>query len=127
MSDDVLCNLCGLSCLVPGAISEPSGLLKARVCGGYDSTPGNGAGALDDTVAYTFSMCEFCLDWLFARFKIPVVTTDYTNSDASEEPWRPAVERVRNDDWRKMKDKFFAEHVRRAAARQAKFLARILP
>jgi len=122
---DVLCNLCGLSCRLRGgdlernSFDSASGLIEARVSGGYDSTPGNGCGALDDTTAYTFSLCEFCCDWLFAQFKIPVATTKYMDGDAPEdEPWRPAAERVAADDWRGMKAEFAAEAALRAAARK---------
>lgn len=118
--EDILCNLCGHSCLLhEPSYSELNGLIKARVHGGYSSTPGNGFGALDDTTAYTFSMCEFCLDWLFTQFKIPVKTTDYLNSDDPKpEPWRPAAQRVAEDSWRKMKDEFYNESSRRALDRE---------
>ena len=121
-AEDVACNLCGLSCVLRGSaadLSEHGGLIAARVSGGYDSTPGNGCGALDDTTAYTFSMCEFCLDWLFAQFKIPVATTMYMDGDVPDEPWRPAAERVATDGWRRMKDAFTVEAARRDAARCA--------
>lgn len=118
-SHDVLCNLCGHSCSLtaPDRV-EQGGLIRARVCGGYESTPGNGSGALDDSTAYTFSLCEFCLDWLFGQFKIPVATTDYMRNDAPDEPWRPAAERVASDEWRSMKGKFMAESYLRTMARR---------
>lgn len=117
--EDVLCNLCGYSCAqrFDAETHELGGPVKARVSGGYSSTPGNGDGALDDTTSYHFSLCEFCLDWLFSQFKIPVVTTNYMDGDAPDEPWRPAAERVAADDWRKMKSEFAAEAARRAAGR----------
>lgn len=116
--EDVSCNLCGLSCGLgtPGhPAHDMGGLINARVSGGYESTPGNGCGALDDCTSYSFSMCEFCLDWLFTQFKIPVNAASYTDSEI--EVWRPAVVRVAQDDWRKMKDRFCAEAERRSKAR----------
>ena len=118
--EDVACNLCGLSCVLRGNaadLSQNGGLIDARVSGGYDSTPGNGCGALDDTTAYTFSLCEFCCDWLFARFVVPVATTKYMEGDAPDEPWKPAAERIAVDDWRGMKAEFAKEAERRAASR----------
>lgn len=113
---DVLCNLCGLSCtLKEEEYAESGGLIKASVTGGYFSTPGNGVGALDDNVTYTFSLCEFCLDWLFDRFKIPVKTKD---GDIEQKPWRPASCRVAADDWRKMKQQFVDEAQRRTRSRR---------
>jgi hypothetical protein len=115
---DILCNGCGYSCaLTSGTRTELGGLLMARVCGGYFSTPGNGCGALDDATAYSFSLCEFCLDWLFAQFKIPVATTNYMEGDAPDAPWKPAEARVAVDGWRKMKGKFAVEAALRATTR----------
>lgn len=141
-----LCNLCGLSCTLgkdEGAAYPDlrGGLIDATVVGGYDSTPGNGYGALDDLVRHRFSLCEFCLDWLFSQFQIPVAVDDPMNDlllrpgesideglarcgavqlarRPDPEPWKPAADRVRKDDWRKMKDAFFAEAERRREARQ---------
>lgn len=118
---DVSCNLCGHSCaLTEAGHVEMGGLIKARVSGGYFSTPGNGSGALDDTTSYHFSLCEFCLDWLFGKFTIPVATSAYMDGDHPDEPWRPAAERVAADDWRKAKGQFAAESSLRDAAREAK-------
>jgi hypothetical protein len=129
MNDEVkdkLCNLCGLTLKLIGPASdfnEISGLVDCKVSGGYDSTPGNGEGALDDTMEYKFSLCEFCLDWLFCQFQIPVEVSDYwippTSSDfkPTQFDWIPAKDRVNNDDWRKMKKKFFAEFEKRNLAR----------
>lgn len=108
-----ICNLCGLSCMLT---TRAGGLVKATVWGGYESTPGNGVGALDDHVEHTFSLCEFCLDWLFSRFVIPVELRDYFYEPL--EPWRPAAERVAADDWRRDKKRFADEAARRAAARR---------
>lgn len=127
-----ICNLCGCSCaLSDGADAPPvetnAGLLEARVDGGYYSTAGNGYGALDDGTSYEFSMCEFCLDWLFSQFTVPVKMFDYMGSGdfthdgvELEEKFRPAFERVNADEWRRMKDEFFAEHDKRAKAREEK-------
>ena len=114
------CNLCGLPCGSPSSNPQQwseQGLLDAHVCGGYDSTPGNGEGALDDMMEYRFSMCEFCLDWLFGKFQIPVTVRDYIAGE-TREPWRPAAQRVLEDDWRRMKEQFTAEYERRKKARE---------
>ena len=141
---DPLCNLCGLTCVVGregGPDNHPEGLLDAVVTGGYESTPGNGWGALDDMTRHRFNLCEFCLDWLFACFVIPVAVDDPMNDFVLREgetvaeglkrmgivrvggfsetrPWRPAAARVADDDWRSMKDAFTAEAARRSAARR---------
>jgi hypothetical protein len=116
--ENIDCNLCGLSCAL-GDPDHPAydmgGLINARVSGGYESTPGNGRGALDDCTSYSFSLCEFCLDWLFMKFKKPVQAASYTSAET--EVWQPAVVRVVRDDWRKMKDEFCKEAERRAQAR----------
>lgn len=114
--------MCGLSCALRDD-GHPCwgnhGLINQTVSGGYESTPGNGSGALDDATNYNFSLCEFCLDWLFQQFKVPVETSDYM-SGGEIEPWRPASQRVSEDDWRKMKQKFQTEHDKRAMARKLK-------
>jgi hypothetical protein len=124
-----LCNLCGLSCKPPNpsfSENEDLGLIDCVVSGGYDSTPGNGKGALDDVTQYKFSLCEFCLDWLFVQFKIPVEVSDYPICQSAEnfkyirENWIPAKNRVENDDWRRMKKEFFAEFEKRNQARELK-------
>lgn len=116
-----MCNLCGLTCVL-GHEGHPShgphGLINQAVSGGYESTPGNGYGALDDTTRYRFSLCEFCLDWLFSQFQIPVSVEDYMAPGEKIEPWAPAQERVVRDDWRKMKAEFQSEHDRREVARK---------
>ncbi len=123
-----LCNLCGLSCKPPNpsfSENEDLGLIDCVVSGGYDSTPGNGEGALDDTIAYEFSLCEFCLDWLFVQFKIPVTVSDYPifetpGFNKRKFDWISAKDRVLNDHWRKMKKEFFAEFEKRNKARELK-------
>jgi len=125
-SDFKPCNLCG--CLCAGEISESSvipaelGLIDCVASGGYESTPGNGDGPLDDGMSYCFSLCEFCLDWLFVQFKIPPKATCYFGDEAAEDPtgYVPAEQRVRNDDWRTYKAEFFYEFNRRKAARSIK-------
>lgn len=110
------CNLCGLSCNLNS--NHPSGLLFAEAVGGYDSTPGNGYGALDDGNVYTFSLCEFCLDWLFGKFRIPVTVRDYHTEEVQE--WQPAEVRVRNDPSLDQKSclHFFSEKVKRDQIRK---------
>lgn len=117
---ETVCNLCGLSLHIgEGDCARASGLVQASVDGGYESTPGNGSGALDDTLNYEFSMCEFCLDWLFGQFVVPVRVTDYMTGEL-QPAWKPAAERVAEDDWRKVKEKFADMAARRVAARQAR-------
>lgn len=137
------CNLCGLSIrLAPAPWDQPLGLVQTEVVGGYPSTPGNGSGALDDCTGYRFSLCEFCLDWLFVQFVIPVETLDpmraltlrpdETIEEAMKrtggfvslgqrpppDPWRSAEERVRTEAWREMKERFLNEKQRRDACRK---------
>ena len=116
--DGPLCNLCGETCILSdGGWHEPNGLIRAAVRGGYLSTAGNGVGALDDCTSYHFSICEFCLDWLFEQFLIPVRVEDYLDG-VSPPPWRPARERVQKDDWRTLKKQYFNEAQRRAEKRR---------
>lgn len=139
-----LCNMCGLTTHLPvgpagSGETAAHGLIDASVEGGYASTPGNGHGALDDGHHYTFSLCEFCLDWLFTLFKMPPVISDYMHEGAvkvwpelnamgmrgpppkpptaDELLWRTARQRVNEDEWRKFKKEFFDEANRRALAR----------
>ena len=94
------------------------GMIDAHVSGGYESTPGNGHGALDDCTTYTFSLCEFCCDWLFQQFKIKPTITDYCHGgEKKKDEWRPASVRVRDDEWRRQKEEFYNEEVRRNFAR----------
>jgi hypothetical protein len=118
---DVLCNMCGLTCMLGDPeLRDKGGLIKADVTGGYSSTAGNGEGALDDGDRYTFSLCEFCLDHIFSNFKIPVEAGSYMYSDDEARVFCPASERVAEDFWRKGKEKFFAEFNRRNEARKVK-------
>jgi hypothetical protein len=91
------------------------------VLGHYASTPGNGHGALDDTTAYKFSLCEWCLDWLFTQFKIPPVVREwyFDGRRGKPEEWRPAAQRVSEDDWRTFKKEFSEEAAKRDAARSS--------
>lgn len=122
--EDKICNLCGLSCTLGDDAPRcdyNGGLINASVSGGYFSTAGNGEGALDDGESYKFSLCEWCLDWLFSRFQKPVETASYMFVNDVPEPFKPAMQRVVEDTgWRHSKDKFFAEYERRNAAREAK-------
>lgn len=119
-----LCNRCGLSCTL--ADRDIGGIIRHTVVGGYESTPGNGDGALDDCDGYTFSLCEFCCDWLFQTFVIPVEVHEVSIVDErpisldGEREFRPALQRVQEDDWRRTKDKFMAEYARREKARERK-------
>ncbi len=115
----VACLLCGQSCWIEeGCPADGNhGLVNVEVSGGYVSTPGNGKGALDDGTIYTFSLCEFCLDFLFARAKVPPVLTDICATRESRGAFEPAADRVQRDEWRKDKASFAAEAARRDAAR----------
>jgi hypothetical protein len=112
-----LCNLCGERC---GCDHESTlGLINHTVAGGYCSTPGNGCGALDDCALYSFSLCEFCLDWLFTQFKTPPKVGAYSGMAPDEpEVFRPAAQRVAEDAWRERKAYFLAEAERRAKLRE---------
>lgn len=118
---ETICNFCGLSCdlygSIPEEIREPCGLIDAKVSGGYESTPGNGFGALDDCTQYKFSLCEWCLDWLFQQFQIPPAVNGI-GAFSGIEKWKPAAQRVKEDDWRSLKEEFRIEHERRNQARQ---------
>lgn len=113
MSERRVCNLCGHPCSL-GPERNEGGLINQTVDGNYDSTPGNGQGALDDCTSYRFSLCEFCLDWLFQQFVLPVTVF----SGDGEETYRPAAVRVRDDDWRSQKEGFAQESERRARSRR---------
>ncbi len=121
-----LCNLCGLTCSlgVSPHIDRRGGLIEATISGGYESTPGNGYGALDDMTWYKFSLCEFCLDWLFSQFKIPVSTGEPGTLAEVVPPWKPAAERVAEDKWRKWKTEFTFEALQRAMVRSVPKVAK---
>lgn len=117
-----LCHWCGLSCIFekPSPISpRMNGLIDAKASGGYDSTPGNGEGTLDDGTTYRFSLCEWCVDHLFAQFKYPPIMFDYMSGEEQKD-WKPAATRVMEEDWRKGKKEFFEEFEKRNAARGRK-------
>ena len=121
--EHVYCNLCGGMCALIDftrgtIVDNTAGLQNAYVSGGYWSTAGNGEGALDDGVTYHFSLCEFCLDWLFSNFRIPVKTSNYMSNNDPEEDFRPAAVRVKDDSWRTHKDEFFQEYIVRGQSRK---------
>lgn len=60
--DDILCNQCGESCQDESGMNF-EGLIETNVCGGYSSL-------LGDSIRYTFSLCERCLEQLFRGFQI---------------------------------------------------------
>jgi hypothetical protein len=119
------CNVCGLTCWL-GTDGNPSnanyGLINASVMGGYESTPGNGEGALDDMTKYTFNVCEFCCDWLFTHMKIaPHVAYQMGDATEEEEAWRSAEERIKTEpQWRKNSELFFIEKTKRDRARSSR-------
>jgi hypothetical protein len=69
---DVICNMCGESCLSKRSFN---GIIDAYVEGGFDSTH------LKDCTRYTFSVCEKCVKEWFDNFKIPVEITEYFLGD----------------------------------------------
>lgn len=131
-SEGAICTVCSESCALHlyDDHYENEGLTDVSIMGGYPSTPGNGLGALDDATRYTFSICEFCLDFLFENARVPP-TTCHPGRDAIEFgdrrlpavpdevfPFACASERVARDDWRTRKAEFYAERDRRAALRK---------
>lgn len=121
------CNLCGYFCDNLHAkqfsfADMKMGLIDAEVLGGYNSTPGNGDGALDDMTKYKFSLCEFCLDWLFSVFTISPMVLE----DGNVLPFVPAAKRVASDEWRKENKEFAEEANRRHASRMKNLGNRIL-
>lgn len=104
-----LCNMCGLSCELSDSHGGNYGLIEAMATGGYFSTPGYGA--LDDVVHYAFSLCEFCLDFIFSNFVIPPLTRCHLESEPHN--FIPAKDRVLNDSWRKMKEEFLFRKLER--------------
>lgn len=120
-----------------GEVGDPAhdeyGLVNQEVSGGYQSTVGNGHGALDDLNTYRFSLCEFCLDHLFQQFVIPVKVGEFClsqmvkgNGDRfvpqstfnENVPFRRAAQRLEEDEWRRDKHSFYREHARRNQARR---------
>lgn len=118
LEKEIICNCCGLTCKLNDEDANGNyGLINASVSGHYASTPGNGSGALDDCTSYSFSLCEFCCDWLFQQFVKPV----NANSMGDEEEFKSAEEWVNGSpEWRKMRDKFFNEKNKRDLARSKK-------
>lgn len=112
-----LCNMCGLTCRFVKSDYDNyfHGLIDCSVEGGYDSTPGNGWGALCDSDIHTFSLCEFCLNHLFSQFVIPIRVIERCADREFE--WIPAQDKVTNDEWRRMKAEFFEEFEKRNLAR----------
>lgn len=90
------------------------GLINATVQGGYESTPGNGNGALDDVSTYRFSLCEFCLDHIFKNAVIPPIV----DNGQEKEDFRPAAQRVEEDHWRNYPESFLTESAKRDEARK---------
>lgn len=119
---DKLCNLCGLPRWV--GYTETDGELGGvamRAEGGYYSTPGNGSGALDDMTVYCFALCEFCLDFMFSQFVIPVDVECRLDESGHKTEWRPAMNRVLDRTFRPQSSDitaFVTEKARRDAARQ---------
>jgi hypothetical protein len=55
------------------------------------------------------------LDWLFSRMKVSPIERRVVSG--GKEQFRPAAQRVREDEWRTSKDEFFAEWNKRNLAR----------
>lgn len=67
--EDILCNMCGNSCVTWRREEDNSILgvdgLRGFVEGGF------GSKIIGDTVSYTFDLCEKCTMELIEKFKIP--------------------------------------------------------
>lgn len=70
ITKDILCNKCGESC-TPKFSKAFCGLIEVEVYGNYHSE------VLEDLKKYTFSICEKCLDIMFAEFIIHPKTDIY--------------------------------------------------
>lgn len=115
---EMFCNMCGKTCamcLDGDEYFENEGLILAKVSGGYPSTPGNGDGALDDMTQYEFSICEFCLDFMFSNFVIPPKVSENITKQMT---FVPAEKRVAQDEWREDKDNFYKRKSERDFARK---------
>lgn len=113
--EEAFCNLCGQTCAMflcsdndGNLIYENEGLISASVSGGYPSTPGNGEGTLDDMTLYTFSLCEYCLEFLFSHMIIPPQLGDAFNNGPIDKVYLPALERIKKDSWRRKDPKWEA-------------------
>jgi hypothetical protein len=111
-----VCNICGETCVLNKENNVVGGLVDCTVIGGYFSTAGNGAGALDDTTSYRFSICEFCLDYLFEKMKLPPVVTCLQINE--EKLFKPAAQRVSEDNWRRSYQDTLKEIQRRRLRRK---------
>lgn len=119
MSKEILCNLCGESCIVNNPHNKINiGLINETVTGGFESTPGNGYGALDDCTQYQFSLCEFCLDYIFSNCVIPIKTSDREPFEPKDNPFIPATQRIFQDKWRRFKGESLNEIVKRNLKRK---------
>lgn len=107
------CNWCGCSVLSSQGHNHIGD--EFIVVGGYDSTPGNGEGALDDMDRYSFILCEFCLDHLFQMFRVPPKVEPELGGGPIQ--FRPAHVRVKEDAWRHQKVRFLVEEKRRSDLR----------
>lgn len=76
------CNLCGCGCgdgFKKGPLNFNKGLIDATVTGGYSSP------IIPDMTSHTFSLCEYCVVWLFDVFLIKHKFTDLDPQDESSQ------------------------------------------
>jgi hypothetical protein len=86
LTDDILCNKCGESCLDKHERNF-EGLIEAHLSGGYGSKIGDG-------IEVEFSLCELCLIELFDRcvIKPKFVDTLWGDYHEEQEETKEAVE-----------------------------------
>lgn len=113
MSKEVICNMCGQTCCLVkfNNENENGGLINCEVTGGYSSTAGNGYGAFDDYTKIKFSLCEFCLDFIFSICeKKPMELNFVYGNPTLEEEYVPSIQRVFDQqEWRKDSSGIFAK------------------
>lgn len=108
-----VCNMCGESTILAlEPVVDIGGLDNCEVIGGYFSS------ALEDCSKYKFSICEFCLDYLFERFKIPPKI--FCTIDGDYRKFTTAKERFQTSNQKKLATEFFEEYEKRNKVRTMK-------
>ena len=74
--DDLICNLCGNTLK---QIIDSHG--EYNFCGLEEVSMVCGYGSKNDGTAFTFSLCEQCVEELMNKFKIPAQIKEYLFSD----------------------------------------------
>jgi len=86
-----------------------------------------GSDVLRDGTRHRFSLCEYCIDYLFSLFKMPPGMEDYMDGKLSRRPWMSAIGEMKQKALRggeSLRNQIVKESERRAAARQTLALAR---